>query len=122
MFYSTLADLVLIIHGAFIAFVVAGGLLVLKKPPIAWLHLPALAWGATIVSMGWICPLTPLENNLRDMAGQEGYDVSFIEHYLVSLIYPQGLTRTLQVMLAILLIIGNAAVYTAVVRRTRRSL
>lgn len=121
MLYSSLANFVLFIHAAFIVFVVFGGLLVLWKPRLIWLHLPALAWGATVVTMGWICPLTPLENVLRAMAGQQGYDGGFIEHYLISLIYPKGLTRLVQVILALLLIIGNAAIYTAVYRRLTRS-
>lgn len=121
MLYSSLANFVLFIHAAFIVFVVFGGLLVLWKPRLIWLHLPALVWGATVVTMGWICPLTPLENVLRAMAGQQGYDGGFIEHYLISLIYPKGLTRLVQVILALLLIIGNAAIYTAVYRRLTRS-
>lgn len=121
MLYSALANSVLIIHTAFIAFVVLGGLLVLWKPRMRWLHLPALAWGATVVTMGWVCPLTPLKNDLRAMAGQQGYDGGFIEHYLMSVIYPDGLTRPVQIMLALLLIIGNAALYTAIYKRLRRS-
>lgn len=121
MLYSSLANVVLILHGAFIAFVVLGGLLVLWKPRLLWLHLPALAWGAAVVSMGWVCPLTPLENQLRSMAGQQGYDGGFIDHYLVSLIYPEGLTRPAQMLLAALLIIGNALIYTTVYRRIVRA-
>src|SRR5690554_6401835 len=100
MVYSSLAVFILIVHGAFIAFVVLGGLLVLWKPRLMWLHLPALAWGATVVTMGWVCPLTPLENHFRSLAGQQGYDGGYIEHYLIALIYPEGLTRLLQVKLA----------------------
>lgn len=121
MLYSTLAKLVLIIHGAFVAFVMSGGLLVLRKPRLAWLHVPALAWGATVITMGWVCPLTPLENHLRTMADQQGYDGGFIEYYLVSLIYPDGLTRLLQVLLAALLIIANTAIYIAVYQRLTRA-
>src|SRR5690625_3468648 len=120
MLYSTFANLVLAIHAAFIVFVVLGGLLVLYRPRLMWLHLPALAWGATVVTMGWVCPLTPLENHFRLLAGQQGYDGGFIEYYLVSMIYPQGLTRMAQVIMAALLIIGNAAIYTAVFRRHTR--
>ena len=115
-----LADLVLIVHGLFVAFVVFGGLLALWKRWIAYLHLPALAWGALVISMGWICPLTPLEVSLRQQAGQQGYGGGFIEHYLVSLIYPAGLTRGAQIALAALLIVGNLIVYALWIRRGRR--
>ena len=120
MSYRLLADLVLIVHGLFVAFVVFGGLLALWKRWIAYLHLPALAWGALVIGMGWICPLTPLEISLRQQAGQQGYGGGFIEHYLVSLIYPAGITREVQIALAALLIVGNIVVYTLWVRRGRR--
>ncbi|CAB5513440.1 DUF2784 domain-containing protein [Achromobacter anxifer] len=115
-----LADLVLVVHGLFVAFVVFGGLLALWKRWIAYLHLPALAWGALVIGMGWICPLTPLEISLRQQAGQQGYGGGFIEHYLLSLIYPAGITREVQIALAALLIVGNIVVYTLWVRRGRR--
>jgi len=121
MIYALAADVVLVAHGLFVAFVAFGGLLVLWRPGLAWLHLPALAWGATIVSMGWICPLTPLENNLRAMAGQTTYDSGFIQHYIVPLIYPPGLTRAMQVGLASLLIVGNSAIYLTLWRRRKRT-
>lgn len=111
MIYSFLANLVLLVHGVFIAFVVFGGLLALWKPWLAWLHLPVLAWGVAVTGIGWICPLTPLENILRRMAGKQGYDGGFIEHYLLTAVYPEGMTREIQVLLAALLLIGNLAVY-----------
>lgn len=114
------ADIVLVVHGLFVAFVIFGGLLVLWRPRLAWLHLPILAWGVTVISMGWICPLTPLENELRLRAGQAAYEGGFIQNYLWPLIYPPGLTRTMQVGLAILLIAGNAAVYLAVWKKRNR--
>lgn len=120
MIYLAFADLVLLTHAAFIAFVIFGGLLALWKPAIAYLHLPALAWGATVIAMGWICPLTPLENTLRLMAGHEAYQSGFLEHYLMRLIYPQGLTREIQVLLAILLVAGNLAVYAVWCHRHKR--
>lgn len=118
--YRILADLVLLVHALFVTFVVFGSLLVLRKSWLLWFHLPALAWGATVIAMGWICPLTPLENTLRQMAGQENYNGSFIEHYLLLVIYPQGLTRATQITLAITLMIGNLVVYTALYCRHRR--
>ncbi|EHK65407.1 DUF2784 domain-containing protein [Achromobacter arsenitoxydans] len=117
MTYRILADLVLVVHGLFVAFVMFGGLLALWRPRLAYLHLPALAWGAMVIGMGWICPLTPLEVSLRERAGQEGYGGGFIEHYVLGLIYPEGITRTTQVVLAALLIAGNIVVYTLWARR-----
>lgn len=117
MTYRILADLVLLVHGLFVAFVVLGGLLALWKPRIAYWHLPALAWGALVIGMGWICPLTPLEVWLRERAGQDGYAGGFIEHYVVGIIYPEGITRTTQMVLAAVLIVGNIVVYTLWARR-----
>ncbi|WP_315131815.1 DUF2784 domain-containing protein [Achromobacter marplatensis] len=121
MTYRILADLVLVVHGLFIAFVMFGGLLALWKPRIAYWHLPALAWGAMVIGMGWICPLTPLEVSLRQQAGQQGYAGGFIEHYVLGLIYPEGITRATQIVLATLLIVGNIIVYTLWARRRRRN-
>ncbi|MCU6616710.1 DUF2784 domain-containing protein [Achromobacter mucicolens] len=117
MTYRLLADLVLLIHGLFVAFVVFGGLLTLWKPRMAFWHLPALAWGALVIGMGWICPLTPLEVSLRERAGQEGYAGGFIEHYILGIIYPEGITRPTQMLLAALLIVGNLVIYTVWARR-----
>ncbi|WP_313702110.1 DUF2784 domain-containing protein [Achromobacter sp.] len=117
MTYRILADLVLVLHGLFVAFVVFGGLLTLWKPRVAFWHLPALAWGALVIGMGWICPLTPLEVSLRERAGQEGYAGGFIEHYVLGIIYPEGITRATQMLLAALLIVGNLVVYTVWARR-----
>ncbi|CAB3740661.1 Protein of Uncharacterised function (DUF2784) [Achromobacter denitrificans] len=121
MDYRLLADLVLAVHGLFVAFVVFGGLLALWKRWIAYLHLPALAWGALVIGMGWICPLTPLEVSLRQRAGDQGYDVGFIEHYLVPLIYPEAITRETQIILAVLLVAGNLLIYALWARRGRRA-
>ena len=120
MIYRVLADLVLVLHFAFILFAIFGGLLVLRRWRVIWLHLPALVWGATIVGLGAICPLTPLENALRTMAGQQAYAGSFLEHYLLIAIYPPGLTREVQVMLAAGLVILNVIIYFLVWRRYRR--
>jgi hypothetical protein len=121
MTYRILADLVLVVHGLFVAFVVFGGLLALWRPRMAYWHLPALVWGAVVVGMGWICPLTPLEVSLRQQAGQQGYAGGFIEHYLLGIIYPDGITRTTQMVLAGLLIVGNIVVYALWARRRRRA-
>src|SRR5512139_2790683 len=99
--YELLADAVLILHLSFILFVVLGGLLALKWPWVAWAHLPAAAWGAVVEIMGWICPLTPLEITLRRAAGSVAYDVSFVERYLVPIVYPSTLTREVQMALGL---------------------
>jgi hypothetical protein len=106
-----LADAVLVLHLAFVAFAVAGGLLAWRWRWMPWLHLPALAWAATVEFTGWICPLTPLENSLRAAGGQAGYSGGFIEHYLLPLLYPAALTPGLQVLLGAALLAFNAAVY-----------
>ncbi len=119
MIYSALADLVLVVHFGFIAFVVLGGLLALRWPRAAFVHLPAAAWGILIEVFGWICPLTPIENSLRRSAGEAGYSGGFIEHYLLPVIYPGGLTRDLQVLLAGGVVAVNLVVYLVVWRRAR---
>lgn len=120
MLASWAADAVLVVHGLFIAWVVAGGLAVLCRAWLAWLHLPAAAWGVWIEWTGGICPLTPLENRLRAAAGEQGYRGGFIEHYLTAAIYPDGLTREVQGWLGAGVIVVNAAVYALVIARRRR--
>jgi hypothetical protein len=111
MIYRWLADAVVLIHLAFVAFVVAGGLLTIRWPRVAWAHIPAAIWGAVIEYVGWICPLTPLENALRDRAGQGGYTGGFVEHYLLRTLYPSGLTRTDQWALGTIVIVINGVAY-----------
>jgi hypothetical protein len=115
--YRFAADLVLAVHLAFVLFVVCGGLLVLRRPGLAWLHLPAVAWAAFVEFSGWICPLTPLEVALRRGAGEAGYGGDFIEHYLVALIYPAGLTRDLQMLIGAAVLLLNVGIYIALWRR-----
>jgi hypothetical protein len=117
--YGLLADLVLLAHAGFVVFVVLGGLLVLIWPRLAWLHLPAVAWGAGIEFAGAICPLTPLENHLRALAHQQGYAGGFVEHYVFGLLYPDGLTRNVQLALGAAVIMINVLVYVVVWRRHR---
>ncbi|HEX7121463.1 MAG TPA: DUF2784 domain-containing protein [Gemmatimonadaceae bacterium] len=120
---SLLADLVVVTHLAFVLFVVLGGLLVLRWPRVAWLHIPAAIWGVLIEFAGWICPLTPLEQWLRRRAGEAGYEGGFIEHYVTVLIYPEGLTREAQLLLGLGALSVNVLIYgIAIVRwRGRRS-
>ena len=117
MTYRLLADATVAFHLVFIAFVVVGGFLVLRRPWVAWLHLPAVAWVAWLELTGAICPLTPLENTLRTRAGEEGYAGGFIDHYLIPIIYPPGLTSQTQTLLGIAVIVLNAIVYLRAWRR-----
>jgi hypothetical protein len=117
MAYRLLADATVALHAAFIVFVVAGGLLVSRNARWALLHLPAVAWVAWLEFTGAICPLTPLENALRARAGDEGYAGGFIDHYLVPVIYPAGLTPGIQVALGAALVVGNAWLYWRAWRR-----
>ncbi|CAM3741157.1 DUF2784 domain-containing protein [Bordetella sputigena] len=119
--YALLADLVLILHAFFVIWVIFGAFAAFWKPWLIWLHLPALLWGATIAGMGWICPLTPLENALRSQAGLQPYGGDFIQHYLTAMIYPRGLSREVQASLAVLLVVGNVLLYALLFRRRRHS-
>jgi hypothetical protein len=121
LIYRTLADLVLVVHLTFVLFVVLGGLLVLRWPRLAWLHVPAAIWGVLIEYTGWICPLTPLENSLRMRGGEAGYSGGFIEHYIQPLLYPAGLTRSTQVVLGSVALVLNLTAYAIVVSRMRRN-
>jgi len=109
--YRALADLVVVIHLAFIGFVVLGGLLALRRWWVSLLHLPAAIWGIFIELSGGICPLTPLENWLRQMAGATGYPGGFIEHYLLPIIYPADLTHHVQLVLGIVVLFANLVIY-----------
>jgi hypothetical protein len=123
MSYRLLADLVVGFHFAFVVFVVAGGLLIVRWPRVAWIHLPAAAWGVLVEFVGWVCPLTPLEIALRARAGQAGYEGGFIEHYLLPVLYP-GLDRRSQFVLGGAALAVNVVVYWLVLRtlaRRRRS-
>lgn len=115
--YRLAADAVLAAHLAFVLFVVCGGLLVLRTPRLAWLHLPSVAWAAYVELSGSICPLTPLEVTLRRGAGEVGYGGDFVEHYLVALIYPAGLTRELQIAIGVVVLLINLLVYFVLWRR-----
>lgn len=117
--YRLLADATVVLHLAFVVFVVFGGLLVLRWSHLVWLHVPAAIWGVLIEFAGWICPLTPLENAFRRRAGETGYEGGFIEHYVTALLYPAGLSRTTQWILGGLALAINLAVYAVVLRRRR---
>ena len=117
--YPLLANLVLIVHLAFVVFVLCGGLLVLRWRWIAWLHLPAAVWGAVVEFTGWICPLTPLENWLREQDGEIPYSSDFIAQYLLPVLYPGDLTRGLQLLLGTGVVILNAVMYWWLWQRTQ---
>jgi uncharacterized protein DUF2784 len=117
--YQLLADLVVGLHLLFVLFVVLGGLLVLRWSWLAYVHLPAAIWGVWIEFTGRICPLTPLENSLRARAGETGYSGGFIEHYLLPLLYPSALTRTMQLVLGALVIVVNLCIYGYLLRSRR---
>ena len=111
-----LADLVVVVHFAFVAFVVLGGLLVLRWPRVAYVHIPAAFWGAAIEFAGGICPLTPLEHWLRRQGGGAAYSGDFIEQYILPLLYPSALTRTIQILLGLIVLAINLLVYWYVIR------
>ena len=117
--YSLLADAVLVVHFAFVLFVALGGVLVWRWPRLAWAHVPAAIWGIAIEFGGWICPLTPLENHFRTLAGDEPYGGDFVARYLLPVIYPEGLTREAQFALGSAALAVNVAIYVAVLRRRR---
>jgi hypothetical protein len=121
MLYNFLADIIVIVHLLFILFVILGGLLVLKWKWLVYLHIPAAIWGALIEFMGWICPLTPLENRLRRLAGESGYTGDFVEQYIIPLIYPGGLTREIQIILGVGVIVVNLVIYFFVIKRRVRA-
>jgi Protein of Unknown function (DUF2784) len=120
MLYRGLADAVVLLHAAFVVFVVLGGFLAWHWRWVAWVHAPCALWGVAIEYGGWICPLTPLENDLRARAGLTGYPGGFVEHYLMPLLYPGGLTRPAQAALGTLALLVNVVAYGALLRRGLR--
>lgn len=119
MVYRLLADATLVAHLGFVLFVVLGGLLVVRWWPLRWVHLPVAVYGAAIEFVGWICPLTPLENHLRRRGGEAGYHGGFVEQYLLPLVYPGALTRELQIVLGLLVVGVNVALYAWAGARAR---
>jgi hypothetical protein len=114
MFYRFLADATVALHLAFVVFVAIGGFLVLWRRKLAFFHVPAAVWGVLIELGGWICPLTPLENRFRRLGGEAGYDGGFVEHYLLPLLYPSGLTRGHQIWLGVVVGLVNVGAYALV--------
>jgi len=120
MIFRFLADLTVLLHLAFVLFVVLGGLAVLWRRKVLWLHIPAVLWGALIEFYGWICPLTPLENWLRIKGDEPAYSGGFIVHYILPVLYPEGLTPGAQKILGTLVIAINAAIYLWIIARRIR--
>jgi len=121
MLYAILADLIVVIHLAFVVFAVCGGLLVLYRRQWAWLHVPSAVWAALVEMMGWICPLTPLENHFRERAGAVPYRIDFLEQYVLPILYPECLTRRYQIFLGLFVMALNLALYGWILFRGRRS-
>ena len=119
MIYRLLADLVVVAHFSFIVFGLLGWLLVLWRRLFIFIHIPAALWVVLIEVAGWICPLTPLENRFRGLAGQAGYEGGFVAHYLIPIIYPEELTRDDQFLLAVIALVVNVVVYIFVGLRLR---
>ena len=115
--YGILTGAVIVAHLLFIAFVAAGGLLVWRWPRLAWVHIPAVVWGVVVELTGRICPLTPLENYLRRLAGNSSYSGGFIEQYLIPVIYPANLTVSTQYFLGGLVIAVNLVIYIIIIRK-----
>jgi hypothetical protein len=111
------ADLLVLIHFGFILFVVFGGLFVIKWNKLAWLHIPCACWAAWIEFSGGNCPLTPLENHFRSIAGHTAYAGGFIEHYILPIIYPAYLTRDIQFILGSGVIVINLVFYAIAIHR-----
>ncbi|HZM27441.1 MAG TPA: DUF2784 domain-containing protein [Gemmatimonadales bacterium] len=120
MSFRILADITVLAHLTFVLFVVLGGFLAARWPRVAWVHLPAAAWGVWVELAGWSCPLTPLENWLRRQGGGFAYRTSFAEHYLIPLLYPGSLSRDVQYGLACLVFLVNAIIYAVLLRRWAR--
>lgn len=121
MLHLLAANAVLVLHLLFICLVVFGSLAVQRRPRFAFIHLPAVVWGFLVEAAGWYCPLTDLENELLRRAGQAGYDGSFLEHYLLAVIYPEGLTRGVQLALAAAVLLINGGMYGWMLARRLRN-
>ena len=120
MVYRILADMVVLVHFGFVLFAVLGGALAFWRRKIVWIHIPVVVWAVLIEWAGWICPLTPLENILRLKGGEAGYSGGFVEHYIMPLLYPENLTRTVQIVLGFCVLLLNAVIYWRLVATRRR--
>ncbi len=119
MVFRLLANALVALHLAFVLFVVLGGFVALRWRRLAWVHVPAALWGALIEFMGWICPLTPLENHFRRLAGETGYQGGFVEHYLIPVLYPADYTLGLRIALGVAVVVLNGVAYGIYLRLRR---
>jgi hypothetical protein len=119
--YRILADIIVLIHLLFIVFVISGGVLGFYRKWTVWVHIPAAVWGALVELTGWICPLTPLENKFRISQGLQGYGGGFIDHYLIPIIYPDNLTRNIQILLGIAVVIINGVIYYFLIKKYKNA-
>jgi hypothetical protein len=117
--YQLLADLIVLVHVAFVVFAVLGGLLALRWHRFVWIHLAAVIWAAAVELFGWVCPLTPVENWLRRRGGQAGYSSDFIAHYILPMLYPEGLTREVQITLGVFVLLINLSIYSWILGRKK---
>ena len=117
--YQLLADLIVLVHVGFVVFAVLGGLLAARWQSLVWIHVSAVIWAALVEVLGWVCPLTPLENWLRRKGGQAGYPSDFIAHYVLPILYPEGLTREVQIALGVFVILINLTIYIWIFRTKR---
>ena len=120
MLYRFAADAIVVFHFCFVGFVHLGGLAVLRWPRLMYVHLPAAAWGAFVEFSGWLCPLTPYENRLRAMGHQPGYTGSFVDHYIMPVLYPNGLTRSMQIQIGCIVLALNLTAYFLLILKLRR--
>ena len=120
MIYRLLADILALAHLGFVIFVAVGCFLLLRWPRLIWIHAPMVIWGIAISILQWECPLTPLENWLRRAGGEAGFDGSFLDHYLMPVLYPPGLTPNKGLVIAFLLFVVNGLIYTHVFRSRNR--
>lgn len=120
MLARLMADILVLVHVSFVLFVVFGALLIFRWKRVIWLHIPAALWGVVIEWADWICPLTPLENQLRMMGDQAGYSGGFIEHYLLPVLYPAGMSRGVRIALGLFVLAVNAGIYRSIRLQSRR--
>ena len=117
MIFRVAADAIVVLHALFVGFVVCGGFLAWRWPGVMWAHVPAAVWGVAIEFGGWVCPLTPLENAWRARAGLAGYRGTFVDHYILPLLYPAGLTAHLQLLLGSAALLINVIAYSVLLKR-----
>ncbi|HVN72632.1 MAG TPA: DUF2784 domain-containing protein [Desulfomonilia bacterium] len=120
LIWQILADGVVLLHLGFIIFVIFGGIFIVFQSKVLWFHIPCVIWGILVELIGFICPLTPLENYMRIHAGRSPYSGDFVIHYIEPVIYPEGLTRELQIVMGLLVILFNFFIYGWLILRKNK--